>query len=240
MRADEADTLAKWALDLGLPRGSVCLNVGSSTGRFRKVEQPHIHRAFIEPLEKAGIRFIHCDMKAADGVDEVGDILDPKFQRRLQQHDANLLVCSNLLEHLTDPRAFAQACGDLVPEGGYGLFSVPSSYPYHPDPIDTMLRPSPAELAAFLPGWTVVRSTELEVGNYWQDLRRAGRPVLRLIRHAARVALPFYKPGKWRENASRLSWLLRPYKVSIVLLRKGKAGKVTAASGKRARQTSAA
>jgi hypothetical protein len=220
MRPEEAETLAAWVRELGLEPGSVCLNIGSSTRHFRESEQPQIDRLFIRPLEEAGLRFVHCDMKKAAGVDEVGDILDPKFRARLKRHGAKLIVCSNLLEHLEDPLAFASASGDLVVEGGYGLFSVPSSYPYHPDPIDTMLRPSPGELAAMLPGWRVVKARELEVGNYWQDLKNSGRPLSRLVRHAARVALPFYRPDTWRTNASRLMWLFRPYSISIVLLEK--------------------
>ena len=98
MRPREAETLAKWVLDLGLPAGSVCLNIGSSTKRFREVDQPHIAEKFIAPLEASGLRFIHCDMKQAAGVDEVGDILDPRFRDRLKSYQADLLVCSNLLE----------------------------------------------------------------------------------------------------------------------------------------------
>lgn len=220
MRVEEAETLARWVQGLGLAPGEVCLNVGSSTAHFRDVEQPHIRRCFIAPLEQAGLRFIHCDMKQAPGVDEIGDLLDPQFRKRLKRHSAKLIVCSNLLEHLVDPRAFARACGELVVDGGYGLFSVPSSYPYHPDPIDTMLRPSPDQLAALLPGWGVVRSCELRTGSYWSDLRKSGRPLTLLARHVARVALPFYRPQTWRNNASRLLWLARPYRISMVLLRK--------------------
>jgi len=223
MRPEEAETLAGWVRELALPSGSVCLNIGSSTAHFREEEQPHINARFIAPLEAAGLRFVHCDMKAASGVDEVGDILDPRFRVTLKRHRARLLVCSNLLEHLTDPKAFALACGDLLVEGGYGLFTVPSSYPYHPDPIDTMLRPSPEELAAFLPGWTVMKARELKTGSYWQDLKKTGSPINRLARHAARVALPFYRPHTWRTNASRLLWLFRPYRVSLALLKKPEA-----------------
>jgi hypothetical protein len=220
MRPEEARTLAQWIGQIGLPKGSVCLNIGSSTGHFRTVEQPHIAELLIEPLERSGIRFVHCDMKKAPGVDEVGDILDAKVRARLKRHRARLLICSNLFEHLKDPNDFAEACGDLVAEGGYGVFTVPSSYPYHPDPIDTMLRPSPAELAAMLPGWAVVQSCELKTGTYWDDLRKAPKPLVRLARHAARVAMPFYRPSTWRTNASRLLWLLRPYRFSLVLLQK--------------------
>ena len=224
MRPSEAETLAKWILDLELPPGTTCLNIGSSTAHFRESDQPHIQRSFIAPLKRAGIGFVHCDMKQADGVDEVGDILDPKFRDRLKRHEAKLLVCSNLLEHLEAPQAFALACGELLAEGGYGLFSVPSSYPYHPDPIDTMLRVRPDQLAAMLPGWSVVRSTEIEDGSFWQDLKKSGAPLRGLARQVARVAMPFYRPKKWRENASRLSWLFRPYKVSVVLLQKPRPG----------------
>ena len=220
MRPEEAELLAQWVGELGLAPGDVCLNVGSSTAHFRELEQPHVTQRFIRPLEQAGLRFVHCDMKSAPGVDEVGDVLDPKFRARLKRYKAKLMVCSNLLEHLEDPKAFARACGDLVVEGGYGLFSVPSSYPYHPDPIDTMLRPSPQQLAALLPGWTATRHCELTTGSYWADLRKGGRPLMALARHALRVAMPFYRPSTWRTNASRLSYLLRSYRVSIVLLKK--------------------
>jgi SAM-dependent methyltransferase len=220
MRPEEAEKLANWALELELPPGATCLNIGSSTGEFRKVAQPHIQDRLIRPLEEAGVRLVHCDMKVDEGVDEVGDILDPEFRSHLKRHRAQLLICSNLLEHLEDPRAFARACGDLVVEGGYGLFSVPFSYPYHPDPIDTMLRPSPRELAEFLPGWTLVKSGELAAGSFWEDLRKTGQPVSRLLRHTARVVMPFYRPWAWRACASRMLWLARPYRVSMVLMQK--------------------
>ena len=220
MRPREAETLAKWVLDLGLPAGSVCLNIGSSTKRFREVDQPHIAEKFIAPLEASGLRFIHCDMKQAAGVDEVGDILDPRFRDRLKSYQADLLVYSNLLEHLTNPREFAQACGELLRRGRYALFSVPSSYPYHADPIDTMLRPTPNELTAMLPGWNVRNAAELTVGNYWEDLKKRDAPFWGLSKHVARVMMPFYRPKQWRDLASRLLWLFRDYRVSIALLEK--------------------
>lgn len=220
MRPEEARTLTRWVRGLSLPRGTVCLNVGSSTKAFREQDQPHITEHFIEPLEGDGIRFVHCDMKQADGVDEVGDLLDPSFRARLQRYQAGLLVCSNLLEHLVDPRAFAEACGELIRPGAHGIFTVPLSYPFHPDPIDTMLRLTPKELAAMLTGWEIVKSEQIEAGTYLRDLRASGEPYRRLMRQIARVLLPFYRPRMWRPNASRLLWLFRPYRMSLVLLRK--------------------
>ena len=220
MRPEEAETLTRWVRELRLPPGTVCLNIGSSTRDFRETDQPHIAERFIHPLEQDGIRFVHCDMKRADGVDEVGDLLDPAFRNRLKAYGATLLVCSNLLEHLTSPHAFAEACGELVGPRGYGLFTVPLSYPYHPDPIDTMLRLTPEQLAAMLADWEVVKLEQIEAGNYLRDLRQGQRPYVRLLRQIARVMLPFYRRHTWRPNAHRLLWLLRPYRMSLVLLRK--------------------
>jgi len=220
MRREEADLMRDWVRDLHLPRGSVCLNIGSSTKQFREREQPHITERFIGPLEDDGLTFIHCDLKKAGGVDEAGDVFDPGFRKRLREYRANLLICSNLLEHLAEPQRFADACGELLIDEGFALFSVPRSYPYHPDPIDTMLRLTPDQLAAMMRDWTVVRSEEIRAGNYWRDLRESGAGWSRLIRQIVRVAIPIYRPHQWRANASRLLWVTRMYSVSVVLLQK--------------------
>jgi len=220
VRPEEADKLTQWVRELRLAPGTLCLNIGSSTKQFREQDQPHIVERFIRPLEQDGIRFIHCDMKADEGVDEVGDVLDPAFQLRLKELGAKLVVCSNLLEHLTEPDRFARACGDLVEAGGHGLFTVPLSYPYHPDPIDTMLRLTPEGIAGLMPNWQVVKSEAIEAGDYLRDLRATGQPWPRLGRQIVRVMLPFYRPHTWRPNAHRLLWLFRPFRMSLVLLRK--------------------
>ena len=205
---------------LELPKGATCLNIGSSTGEFRSKSQPHIDELLVRPMERAGIRIVHCDMKAADGVDEVGDLFDPEFRERLRNYRADIMVCSNLLEHLTDPAEFARACGQLVRPGGYGLFTVPYSYPYHPDPIDTMLRLSAAELQQLLPAWHVVRAEEIVAGSYSADLTKSGGGLKRFTKHLVRVLLPFYRPRQWKPLAHRLLWLFRPYRQSMVLLQK--------------------
>ena len=220
MRPEEADTLTRWVRGLQLPPGTVCLNIGASTAHFREHDQPHIADRFLRPLEEDGIRFVHCDMKQADGVDEVGDVFDPVFRERLKRYGARLLVCSNLLEHLTEPQKFASACGELIKPGGYGVFTVPLSYPYHPDPIDTMLRVTPDELAAMLAEWDALKAEEIAAGNYVLDLRASGRPIRRFARQIARLMVPFYRPRQWPPNAHRLLWLFRPYRISMTLLQK--------------------
>lgn len=220
MRIEEARELRNWITALDLPNGTVCLNVGSSTGHFRKCQQPHINAELFAPLEADGLRVIHCDLKPADGVEEVGDVLDPAFREKLRAYNAQVMICSNLFEHLTDPQAFAAACGDLIAPGGYGLITVPYSYPYHPDPIDTMLRPSPQALAKMLPGWHLERAEVLRSGTFRDDLKATGRPAYFLAHQIVRTALPFYRPSQWRHIAHRLLWLFRAFTVSMVQLRK--------------------
>ncbi len=220
MRELEASLAATWILDLHLPRGTTCLNIGSSTADFRELDQSHIDRLLMRPIVKSGLNVVHCDMKMARGVDEVGDLLDHKFHSKLRAYDAGLLLCCNLLEHLEDPIRFARTCGELVSPGGYCLVTVPRSYPYHPDPIDTMFRPSPDEVAGMLPGFTKLRAETIEAGNFWHDLCATGTPFKGLAYHLMRVAVPFYRPDKWRLFAHRTLWLGKPYKQTMVLLRR--------------------
>ena len=54
---------------------------------------------------------------------------------------------------------------ELLPQGGLFFVTVPYSYHYHADPIDTMYRPSPEELASLFAGQTILTKAELSGGN---------------------------------------------------------------------------
>lgn len=220
MLPDEAALIGRWALGLGLGEGSVCLNVGSSTRVFREETQPYIDADILRPLARTGCRIINCDMKEDDGVDEVGDLLDPRFQQKLIGYGPDLIICSNLLEHLTDPTTFAKACGTIAKPGGHCIFTVPRSFPYHPDPLDTMFRPTPHEIAALLPDWQIVAAEEMAAGSYWAELRSQRAPLSALARQVARALMPFYRPARWYPAIHQLFWLFRSYRVSLVMLRK--------------------
>lgn len=220
MRLEESRVIATWLQELPLKSGDVCLNIGSSDQSFGE-NRAFIHENVIAPLIRRGVTIVNCDLKARAGVDEVGDIFDEKYRDRLRKYKAKLLICANLLEHLAEPQRFMDACGSLLDGAGYCMVTVPRSYPYHPDPIDTMLRPSPSDLAAFLPNWKLVRAGEVEAGNHWTDIKsRSGSPVIELMRQLARVIMPMYKPHTWRAAAHRMTWLTRPFKVSLALLQK--------------------
>ena len=208
-----------------LGRGAVSplLNLGSSTRTFSERDKPHIRRELFGPLEAAGVAILHCDLKPADGVDLVGDILHPAVQRDLKARGFKCVLLANLLEHVRDPAAVAAACEDIVGPGGLILATVPSSFPYHADPIDTGLRPSPPELAALFRRSVPLLAEEVTGRTYGEDLKARGSTVAREFAQTLFFALiAWARPKSFAARADRWRWYRRPYRVSVVLLEVGK------------------
>src|SRR5690349_19194318 len=83
MRCD-AEWLGRTLAELKPEELSPLLNLGASTKHFRQVEQPYIDKLVFRPLEARGVRVIHSDLKAAEGVDLVGDVFNDADFARLQ------------------------------------------------------------------------------------------------------------------------------------------------------------
>ena len=218
MNAAEAERLA------GILRGrsdvSPLLNLGSSTREFRELRKPHIDAKLFAPLRQAGIEVFHSDLKKADGVDLAGDILDPGVRVALKARGFRCVLLSNLLEHVRDRRAVAEACADIVGPGGLILATVPRSYPFHADPIDTGYRPSPAKLAQAFPGTTVLHAEELVGNTYGEAMEARGVPPWReLLGTLGWLLIAPARPKSAWSRAHRWLWYRRPYSVSIVLLK---------------------
>jgi SAM-dependent methyltransferase len=150
---EEAQWIERALAERGVGAGSAVLDIGSSTADFRTVVQPHIERHVIAPLRARGAEVTHLDAKSGDGVDVVCDLADPALDllgsvgRRF-----DLVTCCNLLEHVTDREATVRQVASVVAPGGTLLVTVPGRYRYHEDPIDTMFRPTPEELASLVTG----------------------------------------------------------------------------------------
>ena len=195
------------------------LNVGSQTLWFRTVAQPHIDEAIFAPARACGWPVIHVDLQKANGVDMAGDLCDPEFRKTLLDVKPRAILCSNLLEHL--PVAIrdtiCQAMVALLPPGGYLLVTVPSSFPYHPDPIDTYFRPAAADLARFFPGAHLLKCHELEGETRWAYFRQQPRALAKV---ALRALLPFYRLRCWAGVMHQFFWLFRPIRIACALLQK--------------------
>ena len=120
-------------------------NIGSSTEYFRKVLQPHVDQNIISPLETAGWKVYHVDMKQEPGVDIVADVTKANFAAPYKQKFA-LTICTNLLEHVEDIKLVAKNLADITCPGGHLLITVPYKYKKHLDPIDNGFRPTPKEI----------------------------------------------------------------------------------------------
>lgn len=203
------------------------LNVGSSTGYFRKVTQPHIDREIFAPLEAAGATVVHCDMKQAEGVDLVGDLTDRTFRARLEGMAADVVLANNLFEHVRNRESLAECIAVLPAADGRLIVSVPYRYPYHCDPIDTLYRPTPGEIAALFPGFDMHAEAIVESTSLWADLHRqlgAWGAVKDVLKRLVRLLFPFVRPRAWWATAAGLIWLFRQRSVSIACLVRKPAG----------------
>ena len=204
---------------LGQSGVSPLLNLGSSTRAFREVDKPHIEARLFAPLREAGVAVVHCDLKAGEGVDVGGDILDPVIRGALKARGFKCVLIANMLEHVRDRAAVAAACEEIVGPGGLILATVPSSYPYHADPIDTGYRPSPAELAAAFSGSRVLIAEELAGHTYAGQIAAAGSTVSKEAARTLLWSLIFpARPNSARARLDRWRWYKRRYRVSIALL----------------------
>jgi SAM-dependent methyltransferase len=206
---------------------SPVLNLGSSTREHREVKQPFIHELVFAPLGARGVRVIHADLKAADGVDISGDIFNDADLARLAAYNAKAVICTHMFEHVVDRQELSRRILALIPEGGRFFVTVPSSYHQHNDPIDTMFRPSPAELAALFPGQHIAEASELIGDTYWSHVRK--RPVTLFFRHFLRFWVPFLGWRAWRRSMRKLYWLFNHYKVAAIVGRKATAVTPTSA-----------
>jgi hypothetical protein len=193
-------------------------NVGSSTAAFRNHDQPWIDELLFAPLSREGRIVKHLDMKPDPGVDIVGDLGNPEFLQRVASMQFKSVFCSNLLEHVVERDAICRTLLSIIPSAGFLFISVPFSFPYHPDPIDTRFRPNVEELTALFPGTRLVHSAVV-VGDTFLKLRSRNSMTFALT--LFRCLFPFYKPVGWWRNRGYLPWFFRRVSATCVVLRKG-------------------
>ncbi len=197
---------------------SPIVNIGSSTRHFREVVQPFVHEQVFAPLEARGIKIIHSDIKDGEGVDISCDIFDDAGLEKLKALKPQALICTHMFEHVLDRELLASRLMALLPPGGLFFITVPMSYHYHADPIDTMYRPNPDELGDLFPNERILEKNVLTGDNYWSHIRK--RPFTLFFRHFFRFFTPFLGMKKWKRSMRKLYWLRNNYKVAAIVGRK--------------------
>lgn len=201
---------------------SPLLNIGSSTRQFREQEQPWTERLIFAPLKARGVQVLHLDNRDGDGIDIRADFLAESDAPRIRAAGPKALLCCNILEHVPDPAALARRCIEVAGPGGLIFVTVPYSYPHHRDPIDTMFRPSPQQLAAVFRPAVMLTGEIIDTGqSWWKDIRR--RPWI-LLRPLLRLPFPFIGYPGWKRSVRRLYWLTHNYRVTGALFQVPPAG----------------
>jgi SAM-dependent methyltransferase len=137
-----------------LRAGMRVLDIGSSSLEFRTVVQPHIDENVFAPLRARGLAVVHVDARNEPGVDIVADVTTLAGVN----DEYDLVLCTNLLEHVVDRPGTLANAKRVVRSRGLLLLTVPLRYPLHADPIDTGYRPHAGELERLL-GWQDVKSS---------------------------------------------------------------------------------
>ena len=196
---------------------SPLLNIGSSTRAFREQEQPWTERCVFAPLANRGVRVLHLDSREGEGIEIRADILSRADLPGIKALTARSVLCCNILEHVRNPAALAQTCVEIVGSSGLIFVTVPFSYPHHRDPIDTMYRPSPDQLAVLFRPAVMLSGEILDTGeSWWNDVRK--RPWI-LLRPILRLPFPFIGFAGWKRSMRRLYWLWHPYRVTAAVFR---------------------
>lgn len=147
MLINEAIWIRDFLSTLDMTPNQSVLDIGSSTESFRCLVQPHIDYYVYRPLSNRGVNITHMDAKAGAGVDLVCDLTSPMAEETVRQTPpADVVLCTSLLEHVTDRNTILNRLKSLVKPGGILILSVPCRMRYHPDPIDTMYRASKTDL----------------------------------------------------------------------------------------------
>jgi SAM-dependent methyltransferase len=191
---------------------SPLLNIGSSTKTFREVEQPWTDRILFAPLRERGVQLIHLDAKEGDGIDIKADVLADADLPRIKAFRPKSILCCNILEHVVDPAALARRCQEIVGPGGLIFVTVPYSYPFHRDPIDTMYRPAPEALAALFHPAVMLRGEIVDSEESYRG-QIAKRPCI-LLRHISRFPFPFIGFTGWKRSMRKLYWLFHNYRLT--------------------------
>ncbi len=180
---------------------STVLNIGSSTKHFREVVQPYIEKEIFTKLKKIGFKIIHSDIKNMEGVDLIGNILDIKFQNEIKILNPSVIICSNLLEHIENRKDFLLALDKIIPKNSYLIVTVPYKFPYHPDPIDTMYRPSLSQLKLevtnnnlkFIEGEVLNNGLLVNLNTF-----NKFNILLNWVKLIIKFFMPFYKFTSWK------------------------------------------
>lgn len=179
------------------------LNVGSSTSYYRQTAQPHVQQNIFSHFEEEKLQVIHLDMKAAAGVDLVGNLYDPEFLNKIKELKIKTVFCNNTLMYLNSERRrdLADIFYNLIHAGGYLMVSNSHIFPAAPDPKEEYYRADAQEMYRDLfSKFTLIAGEEVEDDlTHYQDLKQQSKFLLfkRFVAFFLLTA-PKYRGKDWK------------------------------------------
>jgi hypothetical protein len=197
------------------------LNLGSGDVEHLLQKKPWIQEHVFARLQSVGCKVIHADLDFMPGVNEAVDLTDVESVSKLATRyvGSKVVLLCNVLEHIPKEmfEPLIRGVTALVSHNDYLVVSVPRDYPFHPDPIDTMFRPTPSEIIGLFSNLEVLESGVVQSGSYRDDLASMGLP--KKVRRLLRPILPVASVRRYLSDVHRLTYIHRPYKVSYVMFR---------------------
>lgn len=218
----EAEQINKILADFQSDQINPIIEIGSSTSDFRETKKPHINKFIHQYLSLRNIRIYTSDLKSGAGIDLSGDIFEESFSESLRLLNPKMVLCCNILEHVKNPELFAKIVSSLIQRNCHIICSVPLDYPYHPDPIDNLLRPSPDEIAQLFHGTTLISSWVISGDSYKERLLSMGisSALFFFLKEVIRFIFLLFTLRYNKALNTRIFWLNKRFKTSLVLLRK--------------------
>ena len=148
---------SRWVIDALEPitaRLRTAIDVGAGNARYRGRAQ---NRSVHDFLRARNVRLTTLDADAKASCDVRADLTDARtVPAWITTFD--LVLCTSVLEHVTDVHTAAATLRRLTAAGGYLLITVPRSYPPHRSPIDTGYRPTNRDIESLFSDLAVVHS----------------------------------------------------------------------------------
>jgi SAM-dependent methyltransferase len=134
-------------LDSYVTEAQSVIDVGSGGSAYlQKLQNRQVH----DYLRSRGMCISTLDKEPGSNSTYICDIAeDLQSDNELPQFD--LVLCTNLLEHVSDIKKARDNIQNLIKCGGYSLITVPHRFPYHPRPIDNRYRPTNKKLEELFP-----------------------------------------------------------------------------------------
>jgi len=194
---------------------SKVLNVGSSTEKFRRFVQPHIHKYIFKHLKEKKIEVLHLDYKKDEGVDIQCNILNLEEVSKVSLQNFDTVICSNLLEHVDNINLACENLTKILKPNGLIILTAPYIYPKHNDPIDNLFRPSPKDLCSYFPKFKKLDQKIIDIKPIFFTNSKTN-----IIYSLIRFFLPFFNFKGYETNFWSLIWMFKQRKITCVVLKK--------------------